>query len=488
MANENNNINELVAADDDDDPTVELELSIIRQRLPESDARNFHAKDDNESNSISDATLTELTADLRSRQETIDRLRFDLQQLHAKWQGLETEIDARAGQADDLNSELVAAQESILRKDRLIKKRDQNVKSLKAEIRQSDEEQRNLSNRCDDLQVTIDNITPPASKSTPVTSSNQELSKSELHVRLERSDEYADSMRRQLQDLMEVHSSTERELDHLSSTLETATRQSLDLTDIRTKLTAQIGELKEQLESIQNRHDEELRILRFELTTAQDTADDSDGLNSQLTSDLINAREFKIELERILNEAEEQSESRIKKLQKDHNKLERRYKTLEQKLSAKSEAIAMLLAELATKPEQVESVSEIEDVFQDIDERISEGNSKRDTKDPRNSGECVSRVLVGTVDDQVLQFPLFKDRLTIGRTKDNDIQLDAAYISRRHAVIQTDDTSVRISDWGSKNGIRVNAERIDEHFLSHGDVITIGNARFRYEEHMKNNS
>ena len=84
-----------------------------------------------------------------------------------------------------------------------------------------------------------------------------------------------------------------------------------------------------------------------------------------------------------------------------------------------------------------------------------------------------------------MRFPLFKDRLTIGRTEDNDIQLDAPYISRRHAVIQTERDLTRIIDWGSKNGVYANGTRVTEHFLEHGDTVTIGNARFRYEERPK---
>ena len=130
----------------------------------------------------------------------------------------------------------------------------------------------------------------------------------------------------------------------------------------------------------------------------------------------------------------------------------------------------------------MDTIGKIEDVIHDMDERMSERSTLRDDKDQKMPVERLSRVLIGTVDDQVLRFPLFKDRLTIGRTKDNDIQLAAAYISRRHAVIQTDDDVTRIIDWGSKNGIFINGEKIDEHFLSHGDAIVIGNAKFRYEE------
>ena len=101
---------------------------------------------------------------------------------------------------------------------------------------------------------------------------------------------------------------------------------------------------------------------------------------------------------------------------------------------------------------------------------------------PPVPSDRIARLLVGRIDKQELRFPLFKDRLTIGRTQQNDIQLKAQYISRRHAVVQTEGEATRVIDWGSKNGVYVNSKRVKEHFLQHGDVLTIGNAKFRYEE------
>ncbi len=130
----------------------------------------------------------------------------------------------------------------------------------------------------------------------------------------------------------------------------------------------------------------------------------------------------------------------------------------------------------------VAKIDEIESVVPDIDERVLEGGLSDNEGATHSSLDRTTRLLIGSVDGQVLRFPLFKDRLTIGRTKDNDIQLKAAYVSRRHAVIQTDGEQTRIIDWGSKNGIQVNSARVSEHFLQHGDTVLIGNARFRYEE------
>ena len=100
----------------------------------------------------------------------------------------------------------------------------------------------------------------------------------------------------------------------------------------------------------------------------------------------------------------------------------------------------------------------------------------------------MSRVLIGKVGEQELRFPLFKKRLTIGRTQQNDIQLQAPHISRRHAVVMTEGEVTRVIDWGSKNGVYVNSHRVTEHFLTSGDVVAIGDARFRYEERPKRDS
>jgi len=63
--------------------------------------------------------------------------------------------------------------------------------------------------------------------------------------------------------------------------------------------------------------------------------------------------------------------------------------------------------------------------------------------------------------------------------------LKDTYVSRSHAVVVTERDKTRVIDWGSKNGVYVNSERVKEHFLSNGDVMMIGNTRFRYEERQK---
>jgi len=469
MTNKNKNINELVA--DDDDPTVELEVLVFGQEpagASEADAKTYNAEQETEEVSASGITVSELQSDLLSRKKTINHLQYDIQQLHTKWLGLETEISAREGQTEQLNSELLASRDAIVRKDKLLKKRDRNIKSLKTEIRQRDENYRQLTARLEGLQEFTAGPQPV-----------NELQQGDLQQRLNRTENYADSLRQQSQDLIESGASAEREIEGLGQRLDDALQNNMQLSEGLTFSEATNEKLQAMLNDIQRLHDDEIRLLRFDLGAAQDTVVESEELNSQLASDLVDARGVKDELERTLCDIEERNSGRIGELQKEVSKLHRTADGYEQKLSTKSEAISVLLAELAKKSEQIDSIGVIEDVIQDIDERMSE---------QRTPADRMTRVLIGTIDDQLLQFPLFKDRLTIGRTRDNDIQLKAEYVSRRHAVIQTDGDATRIIDWGSKNGIHVNSTKISEHFLSHGDVVTIGNARFRYEERKKRDS
>ncbi|MCG8370138.1 MAG: FHA domain-containing protein [Proteobacteria bacterium] len=158
---------------------------------------------------------------------------------------------------------------------------------------------------------------------------------------------------------------------------------------------------------------------------------------------------------------------------------------LEEKLEARSDAINALLTELTRKSGQVDWFGETDDGVSGLDDSTLERLAGPDPAPARRSRERPTRVLVGKIGRKLLRFPLFKDRLTIGRSDDNDIRLDASCVSRKHAVVQTDRNTTRLIDWGSKNGVYVNSARVTEHFLRNGDIVSIGNAHFRYDERPK---
>lgn len=71
--------------------------------------------------------------------------------------------------------------------------------------------------------------------------------------------------------------------------------------------------------------------------------------------------------------------------------------------------------------------------------------------------------------------------LTLGRGEGNQIVLDDESASRVHARIDCTDEGVECSDLGSTNGTFVNGERLKKAVLGHGDEISIGATKWRFE-------
>jgi len=493
MTNENKNINELVS--NDDDPTAELEALTIREDFSrpgksassESDLCT-HGFDDSEAIAADVASVSELKSDLQVRSETIERLQFDIQQLRAKWLGLETEIKAREELTDRLNLELKSSASKLERKDKLLQKRDRAIKALKAEIRERDKSFRELQISVDEINVAKDEL----ESGDEINRAHKQLAEAQgqlaakealsrdLESQHERTEKYADGLRQQLSDVSSNSQETLGERDVLAQSLANAQKKIEELSRELGAARKSAEETNIALENAAKTHAEEIRLVRFELGEAEETLAQNEHIGEQLASDLVDTRSFRDELERMLNKNEEQSSNSIRTLGKKAAKLEKQVRDYEDKLETKSEAINCLIAELAKKSHEIDSIGEMEEVIQEIDDRMSERID--DSPYPDRDRERITRLLIGRIDNQELRFPLFKNRLTIGRTEQNDIQLKAQYISRRHAVITTEGDAARVVDWGSKNGVYVNSERVTEHFLKNGDIVTIGIAEFRYEE------
>lgn len=69
---------------------------------------------------------------------------------------------------------------------------------------------------------------------------------------------------------------------------------------------------------------------------------------------------------------------------------------------------------------------------------------------------------------------------TIGRSIGNDIPLNSSSVSRFHARLLNNPDGVRLVDLQSTNGCHVNGRRISVQILSEGDLVTIGECRFRF--------
>jgi pSer/pThr/pTyr-binding forkhead associated (FHA) protein len=92
------------------------------------------------------------------------------------------------------------------------------------------------------------------------------------------------------------------------------------------------------------------------------------------------------------------------------------------------------------------------------------------------------------VDDVIVnKFELEQGVLTIGRSPDNDVQIEDHAVSSFHAqILKEEDPYLEgqvqyiLEDLKSTNSTKVNGNRIEKHKLINGDLIQIGYNKFRF--------
>jgi len=86
----------------------------------------------------------------------------------------------------------------------------------------------------------------------------------------------------------------------------------------------------------------------------------------------------------------------------------------------------------------------------------------------------VGRLVLSLKGAQVTEAYLVPGRCVIGRTSDNDLQVESKYVSRHHAQVVTTVDGSWIEDLNSTNGIFVRGKRVRRHRLAEGDVVKLG--------------
>ena len=87
------------------------------------------------------------------------------------------------------------------------------------------------------------------------------------------------------------------------------------------------------------------------------------------------------------------------------------------------------------------------------------------------AGEVMARIVIAHDGSQIGERSLCCGRLIIGRTPDNDLQVDNKFVSRHHCQIITTAEGSVIEDPNSTNGIYVKSKRVRRHHLNDGDVV-----------------
>jgi pSer/pThr/pTyr-binding forkhead associated (FHA) protein len=81
---------------------------------------------------------------------------------------------------------------------------------------------------------------------------------------------------------------------------------------------------------------------------------------------------------------------------------------------------------------------------------------------------------------EVVVVRLTQEVTHIGRAFSADIRLEAAAVSRRHALVLRDGGAVAVLDDRSVNGVWVNGERVERAELRPGDRFTVGGITLQY--------
>ncbi|HUQ09386.1 MAG TPA: AAA family ATPase [Steroidobacteraceae bacterium] len=95
--------------------------------------------------------------------------------------------------------------------------------------------------------------------------------------------------------------------------------------------------------------------------------------------------------------------------------------------------------------------------------------------------KALAKMVLSTDGKTVAELHLVAGRKVVGRTPDNDLQIDSKFISRHHCQVVTGSDGISvIEDLNSTNGIMVGGKRVRRHTLRDGDVVTMGQHEILY--------
>ena len=95
-------------------------------------------------------------------------------------------------------------------------------------------------------------------------------------------------------------------------------------------------------------------------------------------------------------------------------------------------------------------------------------------------GETIGRLIISCAEEEPREYPLTRGRYVIGRTEENDIQLDSRFVSRHHAQLTVGNRATVVEDLNSTNGVYFGDKRIKRRTLKDGEAFIIGEHELLY--------
>ena len=105
---------------------------------------------------------------------------------------------------------------------------------------------------------------------------------------------------------------------------------------------------------------------------------------------------------------------------------------------------------------------------------------------PPQPTEAASAVELGVEEDRFAltmngrAHALEGNKVVLGRSKDCDVRVEDANVSRRHAELRREGSDWWLVDLDSTNGTELNGRRVSRSKLSDGDTITLGEAQLAF--------
>ena len=162
-----------------------------------------------------------------------------------------------------------------------------------------------------------------------------------------------------------------------------------------------------------------------------------------------------------------------------------------EQLRRRNQQIAALRDKIARKDALIDEFARQADTTRAIDEKAcadsqrANGDGQAEAETPplcRNEHAQPDRLrmIVARHDHKMLRYPIPPGGLSIGTSSDNDVQLQATFVSYRHARITETAAGCVLKDLGSSNGTWVNQRRVKWQVLRDGDSFDIGPLRFEF--------
>lgn len=411
----------------------------------------------------------------RIAEELVSDLHREADARAAELARLARELAGRDSRAQELNAELAQRAARITRL-------EQQITSVTATLAQRDTHLRDARQQAEGLQASI------ARLQAEVTASAERVRTLEAA-----SEQHKGSSQQQHGELQRLRGER-AELDATLEAARVAATAAAQRASAQETALAQQRERATQLESQLTSERQRAAQLEGELATLRTEMDAWGSVVQSAQGHLaaIAAAEARM---RTLEQdaAERHTASRALELERDA--LAQRVRELEEHLHAAEDTVHRLEADARGRDARVEELEKSNHQWRATVEEARHGASDtvlnpalrdaarqvaEDGPAPEPLPEGATRLLIqgdGTGPEIV---HVLGRKTSIGRTPDNDLQLDAKFVSRHHAVVLAGPLQTIIEDLNSTNGVLVNGRRITRHTLRDGDQIAIGRAHYRF--------